>query len=135
MILVSVDNIISETLNGGPGVPWFPQEWSRLFFVIKGILGLIATLMLLFHMSISWGNIIRVGTLGQELRYLTLLGLSVLITGASAEQIHQHHPVDYRSLGAFILAASLIVAMGVSLKEDYTRTHKKKSSSWRDRLM
>ena len=100
------------------GVAWFPQQYSEVFYVLKGLLALVSTLMLIFHMTRVWW---KINTLGQQLRYLTLLALSVLITGGSAEQLRDGEIVNYRNLGAFLITVMLIVTMVISIREDRER--------------
>lgn len=99
-------------------VAWFPQQHADLFFVIKGVIALISTLLLLLHMNRAWGRLSRESTLAQRLRYYALLAFSVLTTGASAEQLHQGVEVNYRNLGALIVTSLLAIAAGTSLYEE-----------------
>jgi uncharacterized membrane protein YeiB len=95
------------------GISWFPEGWAHTFFVWKGILALIGTILLVAHMARKREPM----TLGQTLRYLSLLYLAVLITGASVEQSNQDAVVNYRNLAAIPGVALLIVAACVSLYE------------------
>ena len=52
------------------GVPWFPQQYAAEFYATKGVLALVATLLLIVHMNLTWST---VKTRGQRLRYLSLL--------------------------------------------------------------
>lgn len=99
-------------------VAWFPQDYAHLFYVAKGFLALVATVMLIVHMTRTWDY---VTTLGQRMRYLTLLALSVLITSATIEQLQQDAPVNYRNLGTLVCVLMLIGAMAQSLREDVLR--------------
>lgn len=103
------------------GVWFFPQEYAPEFYMIKGLLGLIATLMLIYHMKITWDHVLHHGTFGQQLRYYTLLAISILIAGGSAEQYKEAAVVNYRNLGAILVVCMLIVAMIVSIREDFDR--------------
>lgn len=91
-----------------------PQDWAEQFYIIKGLGALIATLLLIAHMSRTWHN---VQTWGQRLRYLTLFYFAVLITAASVEQTSQNAPVNLRNVGALLGVGLLIVAAIVSLRE------------------
>ena len=102
-------------------VPWFPQDQASTFFIAKGVLALISTLLLLFHMSMSWSRIVAEGTLGQRMRYYTLLAFSILITGSSAEQYQEGELVSYRHLGAMVVTVLLIYSMVISIREEQRR--------------
>lgn len=108
-------------MNLSVGVPWFPPDFYEAFFVAKGFLALVATLLVIWHMDRTWDHVTHHGTPGQRLRYYTLLGYSVLVTGASAEQISDGQFVAYRHFGGLILTVLLIIAMIVSLREDFQR--------------
>lgn len=103
------------------GVPWFPPHWAEPFYVLKGLLFLVATVLLVAHMSRTWSQTIG---RGQRLRYLTLLYFSVLFTAASVEQVQQHAVVNYRNLGGLVGSGLLIVTMCVSLGE-YRRSRRR----------
>lgn len=96
------------------GVAWFPPNLSEEFYVLKGVLGLVGTSLLLFHMARTWNY---TAGLGQRLRYFTLFYVSVLITVASVEQAQQGAIVNYRNLGALGFTVLLIVTSAVSLRE------------------
>lgn len=96
---------------------WFPQNYAHDFYVAKGIIGVIAVILLLWHMSRSWDRFDPEGGIGQRLRYLTLFYFAVLATSASVEQIKQNVVVNYRSLGAIGGATLLVVTAVVSLSE------------------
>lgn len=108
--------MISSILDDG--ISWFPQEYASAFFLIKGFLGLISTLLLIYHMLHTWQFI---PALGQRLRYITLLGFSVLVTGSTAEQVQQETLVNYRNIGTVVVLTLLIIAMVVSIREDLRR--------------
>lgn len=97
------------------GVAWFPQQYSEVFFLVKGILALTSTLLIILHMNWVWW---KITTLGQRLRYLTLLAFSILIAGGSVEQVKDNALVNYRNLGGLAVTIMLIVAMLVSIRED-----------------
>jgi hypothetical protein len=101
------------------GVPWFPQDYAALFYVIKGALSLVATVLLLSHMREVRREEI---TTGRWLRYLVLLYFAVLLTGASLEQVGDEAIVSYRNLGGLLGSVALIVAVVVSITE--TRDHR-----------
>lgn len=99
------------------GIPWFPADWAHEFYILKGIVALLGTVLLIAHMVSKREPM----TLGQTLRYLTLLYLAVLITGASVEQTSQHAVVNYRNLAVIPGVLLLIVAAAVSLYESRRR--------------
>jgi hypothetical protein len=101
------------------GISWFPESWAYGFYICKGALSLLGTLLLLKNMDVEWSA--PAMSLGRRLRYLSLLTFAVVMTGASVEQATQDAVVNYRNLGAFVAAVVLVVAMVVSLRE--TRHH------------
>jgi cellobiose-specific phosphotransferase system component IIC len=106
------------------GISWFPQQYAALFILAKGLLAMVSTIMLLIHMNLTWDRISANATgWGQRLRYLSLLGFSILVTGATAEQLAENSLVGYRHLGSLSVIVFLIVAMSFSLKEDYEQRH------------
>lgn len=113
----------------GVGVPWFPQEYAHLYFVAKGVVALIATLLLIIHMNLTWDHVTHHGTPGQRLRYYTLLAFSVLVSGSTLEQIREDSPVSYRHLAVMFVMIALIIAMVVSIKEDYSRMRRLKGDT------
>lgn len=104
-------------------VSWFPQEQAHVFYVLKGSLGLIATVLLVFHMSHTWHQVIR---WGQRLRYLSLLAFSFLVTGSTLEQLEQNAPVNYRNLGTLLCVVLLLVAVLWSIRDDVNRSPRKR---------
>lgn len=100
------------------GIEWFPQEYSTEFFLVKGVIALISTLLLLLHMNRIWTRLAQQATRGQRLRYGTLLAFSVLVTGASAEQVTQDAAVSARNVGSLIVTVLLVITAIVSIRED-----------------
>lgn len=90
---------------------------GHLFFIVKGVLALTATVLLVWHMARKSEPM----TMGQQLRYLTLLYFAVLVTGASADQTGSHAPVNWYNIGGFVGVVLLILAAAVSLHESRTR--------------
>lgn len=97
------------------GVDWFPQGYAHEFYVIKGVLSLIATVLLVTHMSMTWH---RVETPGRRWRYYALLAFALLLTSSTIEQVNDDAIVSYRNLGALVAAGLLLIAMVVSIRED-----------------
>lgn len=100
----------------GPGV--FPQQYAHTFYVVKGLIAVIAVILTVVHMSQTWVN---VTTTGQRLRYLALLMVTTLIASGSTAQIDEGVPVSGRNVGALVAAVLVIVAMVVSIRQDRTR--------------
>ena len=94
---------------------WFPQSWATEFFAIKGVLGMVATILFIMHMARSWSQRI---CLSQRMRYISLLAFSVMITGAPVEQIHDGALVNYRNLGAGLCIVWMVVTSLVSIFHD-----------------
>lgn len=87
-------------------------------FVLKGIVSLVATALLLFHMRAVKREAI---TLGRWLRYLSLLFFAVLLTGASIDQVKSDAPLNWYNIGGLVGGSVLIVAVGVSIAEERRR--------------
>lgn len=96
------------------GLAWFPAEWTYEFFLLKGVLALVGTLLTLAHMQQEWSEAM---TLGRRLRYFALLVFAVVLTGASVEQVAQDAVVELRNIGGMVSAVVLVVAVGVSIRE------------------
>lgn len=96
------------------GVWWFPQEYAEQFFVVKGVIGLLAVVLLIAHMSQAFRESMKIG---QRARYLTLFVGAVVVTGGSGEQVSDHVVVSYRNLGGMIFAISIVISMIISIRE------------------
>lgn len=96
-------------------VGWFPQDHARAFYMTKGCVGIVATTLVLIHMTSTWDRVTR---WGQRLRYLSLLAFTALVTFASAEQVNVSETVDWRNLGGMAAVLLVIVAMAVSIRDD-----------------
>lgn len=95
---------------------------AHAFFVIKGVIGLVAVIGLIVHMNKSWDTFDvapngRRETIGQRLRYLTLLYFAVLLSGASLEQIKDNAEISLRNIGALGGAVLLVLTVIVSIDE------------------
>lgn len=97
---------------------WFPQEYAHEFYILKGLLALIATVGIVWHMHRTWSD---VATRGRRLRYYSLLYFAVLVTYASVEQTASGASVEMRNLGAAIGVVLALYAAYVSLREDPPR--------------
>lgn len=102
------------------GIPWFPQQYAEVYYWLKGLTSLLATVLVIAHMSTAFRD--EFMSLGRRLRYYCLLIAGVVLTGASVEQVDQTVPVNYRNLGGMILAASIVFAMVVSIAESRRET-------------
>lgn len=87
---------------------------SETFFVVKGLVALVGTLLLVAHM---WRTRHDEMSLGQVLRYLTLLGFAVLGAAASPEQIGEGVGVEGRNKAALGLFVLLNITALVSIYE------------------
>lgn len=103
---------------GGSSAGWFPQGQAHTFYVVKGLAGVIAVVLILTHMARAWPT---VTTSGQRLRYIALLMVTVLIASASTQQIEDGVPVSGRNVGGLLAAVLVIVAMVVSIRQDRRR--------------
>jgi hypothetical protein len=97
---------------------WFPQHLANEFYFAKGILSLIATILLVCHMLMVWPTLT---SWARRVRYFALLVAAVVVTYASAEQVRDHLPVDNFNLGGMTLAIVLVAAGVLSLVEDRRR--------------
>jgi Na+/citrate or Na+/malate symporter len=97
-------------------VPWpLLQDHAQTFMVAKGLLALVATVLVVVHMSLTWDD---VATWSQRLRYLSLLALIGLVAFASPEQVGEGIPVSWRHVGGAGATLLVIVAMVVSIRQD-----------------
>lgn len=97
---------------------WFPQSWGPEFYAVKGLVGIVAVLVLLVHMSLTWP---RVGTFAQRLRYLLLLGFVIVVAAASPAQYDSHVPVTGRNVAGFVLAGLAVPVGLISIRQDRRR--------------
>lgn len=107
------------------GVTWFPPQWIHIFYLVKGSLGLVALLLVVWHMSHTWGEVTTNGTRGQVLRYISLLLYTAIVAGSTVEQIHLNNEIHYLNLANFVVITVTILAMLVSIHEDQERDSKK----------
>ena len=99
---------------GGTVISWMPDTWVEPIITLKGLIALVSVLLLLWHMTQAW---CCVRSIGQKLRYLTLLAYAILVAGASLEQLHEGAMLSYRHLGSVFVTSLLVVAATVSLRE------------------
>lgn len=95
---------------------------NELFYLIKGILGLLGTMLVLYHTNHAWDFVVRHGTYGQRWRYISLLAWMILVTGASAQQLHENAPIQSRNIGSLFVTIFTIIAMIISINEGRKKT-------------
>lgn len=117
--------VVTWLLLGLPGPPLIADDgWlfdpanAREFYLVKGFLGVVAVVLYLAHMTMVFG---RLRDRDQQLRYLCLLGMALLITSASAEQVRESADVNWRNVGALGMVVLLIVTAAVSIVADKRR--------------
>src|SRR5438270_13708240 len=118
-----MDTLVALVTNTGD-VSWFPPEWTHGFYLVKGFLGLVSLLLLVFHMTITWNHVVTKGTKGQVLRYLALLFYTGVVSGSTVEQLKEGQPIHYRNLGVLVAILVTIAAMVTSIREDLEREKK-----------
>lgn len=87
------------------------------FYVIKGVLGVIGVLALVFYMDRSWPHFDIEGGYGQRLRFITLFYFAVLVTAVSYDQVRTSASITLNSIGALGGAILLAITSVVSLLE------------------
>jgi hypothetical protein len=102
-------------------VDWL-EPWAHEFFIMKGLIGLLATVLIIVHMVRTWHEPL---SLGRRLRYYALLLMSTLITTGSYEQIHDSASVNIRNVMGIAGAALIAVAAVVSLMEERASTEER----------
>ena len=107
-------------------VSWFPQQYAEALFLLKGALGMISVVLLIWHMNRAWCCVKRPA---QQMRYLTLLAYAILVAGASVEQVSEGELVSYRHLGSVLVVLLLIITMVVSILDDQHDHPTRKESS------
>lgn len=110
-----------EFLFQADGVSWFPPQWIHIFYLVKGTLGLVALVLVVWHMSHTWDKVTTYGTKGQVLRYICLLLYTAVVCGSTVEQIHLKNEIHYINLANFVVITVTIIAMLVSITEDQER--------------
>lgn len=95
---------------------------AQEFFIFKGVVGVIGTLLLLLHMNQSWTTFDKdsygiVTGVGQRMRFLCLFGGAVLVTGASIEQLESAVEINKRNVGALVFIVFLVLTAVVSIIE------------------
>ena len=114
LLLIIATGLVATGYLGHDGADWFPQRWAHAFYVTKGLVGVVAVVLMLVHMSRAWPSI--AGT-DQRLRYLALLMATMLIASGSTAQLAEGVPVSGRNVGGLLLGVLIIVAMVVSIRQ------------------
>jgi hypothetical protein len=91
---------------------------TELFFAIKGIISVLSVVLLIFHMSTSPQVIRR----AQRMRYISLLGFAVVVTGKSAKQVSDNSSIQIDNAAVFIVSVFLLLTAIVSIRDE--RTHR-----------
>lgn len=104
------------------------MEANQVFFLVKGLIALTASVCLIPHTWMVWVEDLSTG---RRLRYVALLAASLAITNASRIQIEANLPVDQRAVQGLIVAVLILAAAVVSLLESRHSTDVAKRSSHR----
>ena len=96
----------------------FPQEYGHEFFGVVAIVSLISTVLLVWHMTRAWETFV---SLGQRLRYLSLLAFSTLVVVAAVDQFQLESEVRLRHFGTATVLALLAVTLVVTYREEAER--------------
>src|SRR5690349_13749092 len=113
-VLLAIIALVALGLLASDDGTWFPQQYAPQFYLTKGIIGVVAVLAILVHMSRAWPSI---GSTAQRLRYLLLLGFVVVVCAASTAQYDASAPVTGRNVAGFILALLTIPVAILSMRE------------------
>lgn len=95
---------------------------DQTFYLIKGLVALVCTVVVVVHMNLSWSEFdrdqdgIRTGV-GQRMRYISWFLFIVLIAGASKEQIADGVEVSKRNVAALFVICFALLTAAVSIKE------------------
>lgn len=104
---------------------------GRDFFAVKGLLGVTATVILVFHMIHIWGDINR---WSQRLRYIALLYCAAFFTTLSTDQIQRRvEDINLRNIGGMVGAILITAAAVASLAADHMDRKRGRTPSESDR--
>lgn len=98
-----------------------PQEYATTFYVVKGVLGLVGTLLVVYHTNQAWTYVVKHGTYGQRWRYFSLMLFMGVATESSVQQIQQKAPVQAFNIATAVVILFTIVAMVISIRESRGR--------------
>lgn len=99
-------------------VDWL-QPFAHEFFIAKGLIGLLSTILLIGHMIQTWDS---AEDLGRRMRYYALLFTSFLLTSASYEQVYDDAVVNWRNVGGMFAAILILAAAVISMWQDKFRS-------------
>lgn len=122
-VLLGAIGLVSLGLLARDSADWFPQQYAPQFYAVKGLVGILAVLIMIVHMSQAWP---RIGTSAQRFRYLLLLGFVVVVGSSSTTQLGESAPVTGRNVAGFLLALLTIPVAAASMRQD--RAHRTAST-------
>lgn len=117
LLLLAVPALVAVAVLARSGA-WFPQEYAQAFYIVKGLVGLVAVCLLVTHMSRTWPYTLSTG---QRLRYLALLVGTTAAGSSSTTQFAKDQPVLGLNVAGLLFATTVAIAMCVSLSEDASR--------------
>lgn len=85
------------------------------FYIAKGLIAVVAVVLLIVHMQMSWPLIKK---WGQRLRYLTLAAFAMNVAYASTDQTFDNLEVRGPYISAMFCILLLVATMIVSIWED-----------------
>ena len=92
------------------------------FYAIKGIIGLVGTILIVVHMNKSWNDLdhdaagVRTG-ISQRMRYISWFMFVVLVAAASKEQIDDGIDISKRNVGAMFVVSFAVLTSIISIIE------------------
>lgn len=92
-----------------------------MFYLLKGVLGLLATVLVVYHTNQAWTYVVKHGTYGQRWRYFSLMLFMGVATESSVQQIQQKAPVQSFNIATAVVILFTIVAMVISIRESLGR--------------
>lgn len=93
---------------------WFPQDHAAELHAVKAAVSGVTMILLIFHMNHRWK---RPMAYAHKLRFMALLGCTMLITYSSSEQVAQGSPIQTRHLISMILTLFLLATVIVSIRD------------------
>lgn len=93
----------------------FPQEYATEFYLVKGMVGMMASGLLIFHMDRAWGHMTSGAQMG---RYLMLLFGTIVAGAGSVSQISHHDEVRLQNIGGLEFLIGVCAVMVYSIIDD-----------------
>jgi hypothetical protein len=90
------------------------NDFALEFHTITGLLALLGSILLIWHMNIAWPYIVKTG---QRLRYITLLWASMTVAYGAVVDIKIGRLVETVSILFTLWAILLITTMVISIRE------------------